>query len=65
MSKSINKLKRRAFLKKSAIGTAVAMAPTIIPASALGRDGTTPPSERIVLGGIELEIVASMILDVF
>jgi len=52
MSKSIQKLERRQFLKKSAIGAAVAMAPTIIPASALGRDGTTPPSERIVLGGI-------------
>lgn len=52
MSKSMPKLERRQFLKKSAIGTAVAMAPTIIPASALGRDGTTPPSERIVLGGI-------------
>ncbi len=28
------------------------MAPTIIPSSALGRDGFTAPSERIVIGGI-------------
>ena len=28
------------------------MAPTIIPSSALGRDGAVAPSERIVIGGI-------------
>src|SRR5687768_11710968 len=44
---------RRQFLKTalSAAGAAV-MAPTIIPSSALGRDGAVAPSERIVLGGI-------------
>jgi hypothetical protein len=30
----------------------LAGAPTIIPASALGRNGAVPPSERIILGGI-------------
>src|SRR5690606_25909425 len=33
-------------------GVAAAFMPTIVPASALGRNGATPPSERIVLGGI-------------
>ena len=44
---------RRGFLKTalSAAG-AGAMAPTIIPSSALGRDGAVAPSERIIVGGI-------------
>lgn len=45
-------MNRRQFLKRSAaVGGAVAV-PWIVPASALGRDGTVAPSERIVLGGI-------------
>lgn len=44
---------RRNFLKASASTAAAAVAlPTIIPSSAIGRDGATPPSERIVVGGI-------------
>lgn len=44
------KITRRQFLKTS---TALAVAmPTIIPASALGKNGTVAPSNRIVLGGI-------------
>jgi len=43
---------RRGFLKcAAAAGGALAM-PTLIPASALGRDGAVAPSERIVMGGI-------------
>jgi predicted dehydrogenase len=44
---------RRRFLKTSltAAGGALAL-PTIIPSSAIGRDGAVPPSERIVVGGI-------------
>src|SRR5210317_513254 len=47
------KTPRRQFLKTatSAAGAAV-VAPTIIPSSALGRDGAVAPSERIVVGGI-------------
>lgn len=46
---------RRQFLKATvATGAAAAIAPTIIPSSAIGRDGATPPSERIVVGGIGL-----------
>ncbi|MCA9216829.1 MAG: Gfo/Idh/MocA family oxidoreductase [Planctomycetales bacterium] len=42
---------RRQFLKKSmAVASLAISAPSIIPASALGRDGATAPSERITLG---------------
>ena len=44
---------RRQFLKTAlAVGSAAAIAPTIIPSSALGLDGAIAPSERIVVGGI-------------
>ena len=44
---------RRQFLKTTiSATTAAAVAPTVIPSSALGRDGAVPPSERIVVGGI-------------
>ena len=53
MSNQATQLPRRRFLKTalSAAGTVV-MAPTIIPSSALGRDGAGAPSERVILGGI-------------
>jgi len=44
-----SRISRRHFL--AATGMALA-APTIIPASALGRDGNTAPSERITLGAV-------------
>ncbi|MCB1212605.1 MAG: hypothetical protein KDK97_24985, partial [Verrucomicrobiales bacterium] len=47
--KSPNRTSRRQFLQTSA---AVLGFPTIIPASALGRDGRPAPSERITLGAI-------------
>jgi len=43
---------RRRFLKAAARASAVAVAPALIPASALGRGGIVAPSERIILGGI-------------
>ncbi len=44
---------RRNFLKTSVTAASAAVAlPTIIPSSAIGRDGAVPPSERIVVGGI-------------
>jgi predicted dehydrogenase len=48
-----SKISRRKFLRQSAtaIGAAV-VAPTIIPASALGRGGVKSPSERITMGFI-------------
>jgi predicted dehydrogenase len=44
-------INRRRFLTAA---VSAAAAPYIVPASALGRDGTTAPSERVVLGGIGL-----------
>ncbi len=44
-----NPISRRKFLSRTAAAIA---APTIIPASALGKDGTVAPSERIVVGCI-------------
>ena len=41
---------RRTFLKTAAV--AGFSMPTIIPASALGKNGSVAPSNRIVLGGI-------------
>ena len=53
MSKKVLQVHRRRFLKTSlATAGAAVMAPTIIPSSALGRDGAVAPSERIVVGGI-------------
>ncbi|MCA9122642.1 MAG: Gfo/Idh/MocA family oxidoreductase [Planctomycetaceae bacterium] len=53
MSKTKTQLHRREFLKSTVTTTAaVAMAPTIIPSSALGRDGAVAPSERVAVGGI-------------
>jgi predicted dehydrogenase len=43
---------RREFLKRSIAVAGAAALPTIIPASALGRDGAAAPSERIALGVI-------------
>jgi hypothetical protein len=46
------KLTRRQFLNRGAMAAGAMAAPCIIPASALGRNGAVPPSERIVMGGI-------------
>ena len=43
---------RRQFLRQAAVTSGLIAAPCLIPASALGRGGAAPPSERIVLGGI-------------
>jgi Oxidoreductase family, C-terminal alpha/beta domain/Oxidoreductase family, NAD-binding Rossmann fold len=45
-------LTRREYLKTAAAAGVALMMPTIVPASALGRDGVAAPSERITLGGI-------------
>ncbi len=45
-------LTRRQFLRRMAVAGAVAAAPLVIPASALGLGGKVAPSERIVAGGI-------------
>ncbi len=49
----LNKSSRREFLRKAAATTAGALIlPQIVPASALGLNGKTPPSDRIVMAGI-------------
>ncbi|MCT4644299.1 MAG: twin-arginine translocation signal domain-containing protein, partial [Carboxylicivirga sp.] len=46
-------LNRRSFLKKGLAATAgAALFPSIIPASAMGRNGFVAPSDRIVMGAI-------------
>src|SRR5262249_34840760 len=46
-------LTRRRFIRQTATAFGVALgAPAIIPASALGRGGLLPPSERITMGFI-------------
>ncbi len=49
---NINSLTRRNFLKHAALAGGALAAPCIIPISALGRNGTVAPSERIVMGGM-------------
>jgi predicted dehydrogenase len=49
LSSTVN---RRGFLGGAAAMGASVSLPMIVPASALGRDGVAPPSERIVVGGI-------------
>jgi predicted dehydrogenase len=52
MSSKRTNLQRRQFLK-TALGTGAAIAlPALIPGAVLGKDGATPPSEQITLGGI-------------
>ena len=53
---------RRTFLKTAAV--AIGM-PTIIPASALGKNGSVAPSNRIVMGGIGLGRRGRGVLDGF
>ena len=48
------RLTRRQFLQCGTMAASVVAVPCIVPASALGRDGTVAPSERIVMGGIGL-----------
>ncbi len=47
-------LSRRQFLTRGTLAAGAVALPSLIPASVLGRGGTVPPSERIVLGGIGL-----------
>jgi len=45
-------LTRRHFLRNTALVSGLSAFPWLVPASALGRNGQVPPSERIVMGGI-------------
>lgn len=48
-------LTRRRFLKTTAAVSAATAVPSIVPASALGKNGAVPPSERIIVGGIGIQ----------
>jgi hypothetical protein len=50
-------------LKGAALAGGALAAPTLIPAAALGRNGATPPSERIVLGGIGIGRRGTFVLN--
>ncbi len=52
MSNHIVHPNRRRFIKTALSVGAAAMAPHVIPSSALGKDGAVAPSERITVGGI-------------
>ncbi len=52
MSKDKTCLNRRRFLKTVGQVGALVMMPNVIPGTALGKNGSVVPSERIVLGGI-------------
>ena len=54
---------RRTFIKTAAVAS-IGM-PTLIPASALGKDGNVAPSNRITLGGIGLGPRGRVVLDGF
>ena len=56
--KSDMHLSRRQFIRQTAGTAAVLSFPTIIPASALGKDGRPAPSERIVMGSIGYGTIA-------
>jgi predicted dehydrogenase len=45
-------LTRRQFIKRATLAGGLAVAPLVVPSSVLGRDGSVPPSEKIVMGGI-------------
>lgn len=61
-SSTAMKFTRRHFLKTTAVALGM---PTIIPASALGRDGTVAPSNRIVLGGVGVGPRGRQVLTAF
>ena len=50
----MKKTTRRTFLQMLGLGSASILAPSVLPARALGLDGNTAPSSKITLGGIGL-----------
>jgi len=64
-SASTARLSRRELLAQAAAASTAIALPTIIPSSALGRDGAVAPSERIVLGGIGIRNRGGYVLSFF
>jgi predicted dehydrogenase len=65
MSQQKATVSRRRLFKTAAQTGAVAMAPMIVPASALGRGGATPPSDRVTLGGLGIGNRGASVLKQF
>ena len=65
MSDKVVHLSRRRFLKAATVSGALVVAPQLIPATALGKDGVVAPSERIILGGIGIGSRGSYVLSCF
>ena len=58
-------LNRRRFLKTAVQAGALLVAPQVLPFTVLGKDGSVPPSERIVLGGIGIGNRGTYVLGCF
>lgn len=65
MSERTTRLHRRRFLGTAASCGAVLAAPLVLPGTVLGKDGATPPSETIRLGGIGIGGRGSYVLGCF
>jgi len=65
MKSSVPRVHRRRFIQ-TAVGAGLALAaPPFIPGAALGKDGATPPSEKITLGGFGLGGRGAYVLKYF
>lgn len=51
-NRNLTPFTRRQFLGRGALAAGAVALPSLVPASALGRNGAVPPSGRIVMGGI-------------
>ncbi len=65
MAASTRRPSRRQFLKQVAQGSAVCLAPQVIPGSALGLSASVAPSERITMAGIGLRYRGVFDLECF
>jgi predicted dehydrogenase len=66
MAKKHDLVSRRYLLKTAAhTGVALAAAPLIVPASALGLGGAVPPSDRVTLGGLGIGSRGGRVLESF
>ncbi len=65
MSEQRLRLHRRRFLTTALGAGALALAPQVIPAAAMGRDGAAPPSEQIRMGGIGIGNRGGYVLGCF
>jgi predicted dehydrogenase len=59
------RVSRRQFVKQAVKGIAVSGFPLVVPASVFGKDGTTPPSDRISLGFIGMGAQGTYLIQSF